>query len=233
MARTRPPARGPQPPAPAVLSPVVLPELRPADRSALLGRDDPDGAELDGLDFDGVDLGDLELDGAELLDCRFAGCRLDGTRLRRGRLVSCVLTDVHATTLDVADSSWRDVLVRDSRIGALTAHGVELRSVTVEGGKLDYVNLRAADLTRVRFRDARIGELDLGSATVTDVRFDGCSIERLVLGGAACSDVHLEHAELAAVEGIGSLAGVVVSEIQLTLLAPALAAHVGLTVAPG
>lgn len=212
--------------APATLAPVVLPDLVPADRDVL------DAVQpLEALVFDAVDLSGLVHDDAELLDCRLTGCRLDGTRLRRGRLLTCVLSELHATTLDVADSSWRDVLVSDCRIGALTAHGLQLRSVTVRGGKLDFVNLRGADLDRVRFEGCRIGELDLGSAHVHDVRLDATEVDRLVFGGASCTDVHLEQGVVGVVEGVPGLRGVTVSRSQLDALAPALAAHVGLAVA--
>ncbi len=226
MARSRPGSAKPVATAPVTLAPVVLPDLVPADRQTF-GAAEP----VEALVFAGVDLSGLVHDDAELLDCRLTGCRLDGARLRRGRLVSCVLSELHATTLDVADSSWRDVLLSDCRIGALTAHGLQLRSVTVRGGNLDFVNLRGADLDRVRFEGCRIGELDLGSAQVHDVRLDGTEVDRLVLGGASCADVHLEQGVVGVVEGVPGLRGVTVSRSQLDALAPALAAHVGLAVA--
>jgi uncharacterized protein YjbI with pentapeptide repeats len=204
---------------------VTLPDLRPADVSAL----EPDDRH-DGVHFDGVAFGDVAADGAELLDCRLTGCTVDDGRMRRARLSTCVLDDVRISALDVADSSWDGVAVRHSRFGALVAHGATLERVTVDHVRLDYVNLRQASLERVQFLGCRIGELDLGTATLTDVRFEGCQVERLLLGGATLADVDLRGVELAALEGVAGLAGARIDEGQLAQLAPALAAHLGILV---
>jgi uncharacterized protein YjbI with pentapeptide repeats len=145
------------------------------------------------------------------------------------RLSSCVLEDVRATALDVSDGKWSDVVVRRGRIGALEAHGATFAQVTVDHTRLDYVNLRGAGVTQVQFvgpdRRARrrVRELSV-------VRFVDCEIGRLALSGCTLDDVDLRGAELAALEGIGSLAGASITEAQLARLAPALAAHLGITV---
>jgi uncharacterized protein YjbI with pentapeptide repeats len=209
---------------------VALPsELRRA------GRDDlrPD-SRLDGLIFEDLDLAGVSAQDAHVLDCRFSGCVLDEGRWRRARLSSCVLEDVRATALDVSDGKWSGVVVRRGRIGALEAHGATLAQVTVDHTRLDYVNLRGAGVTQVQFVGCRIGELDVGSAELSVVRFVDCQIGRLALSGCALDDVDLRGAELTALEGIGSLAGAAITEAQLARLAPALAAHLGITVSgPG
>jgi uncharacterized protein YjbI with pentapeptide repeats len=106
--------------------------------------------------------------------------------------------------------------------------------VTFDHVRLDYVNLRGAGLTQVQFLGCRVAELDAGSAQLSVVRFVDCQIGRLALGGAALDDTDLRRAELDALDGIGSLAGAVITEAQLARLAPALAAHLGITVSgPG
>lgn len=185
---------------------------------------------MEGLQFHDLPLEGLVADGVSAFECCFSRCALGDTGLRHSRLVSCVWQEVTATTWDCVDSSWLDVAVGPGRIGALLAQGSRLMRVTLADLKLDYVNLRGATLDQVRFTECRIAELDLSSADLRDVRMDGCVIGRLVLSGSTCSDVRLEDAELAALDGLGSLAGVTVSELQLLALAPALAAHLGLTV---
>jgi uncharacterized protein YjbI with pentapeptide repeats len=204
---------------------VTLPDLRPAATTTL----EPDDR-YDGVHFDGVPFGDVAADEAELLDCRLSGCTVDDGRMRRARLSTCVLDDVRISALDVADSAWDGVAVRHSRFGALVAHGATLERVTFDHVRLDYVNLRQASLERVQFLDCRIGELDFGTATLTDVRFQGCEVERLLIGGATLADVDLRGVELTALEGVGGLTGARISEGQLSQLAPALAAHLGILV---
>jgi uncharacterized protein YjbI with pentapeptide repeats len=195
------------------------------------GLDDlrPDSSH-DGLLFEDLDLAGMSAEDAGVLECRFSGCVLDDGRWRRARLSSCVLEDVRATALDVSDGKWSDVVVRRGRIGALEAHGATFAQVTVDHTRLDYVNLRGAGVTQVQFVGCRIGELDVASAELSVVRFVDCEIGRLALSGCTLDDVDLRGAELAALEGIGSLAGASITEAQLARLAPALAAHLGITV---
>jgi uncharacterized protein YjbI with pentapeptide repeats len=211
----------------AALAELELPELRPAERGDLR----PD-RHHDELAFDELELADLDLDEASFVDCRFSACSLDDVHLRRARLTTCLLDDVRATALDTSSSTWTTVVLRRSRIAALVGHAVRLDRVTFAGDRLDYVNLRGGTLDRVQFVDCRIGELDLGGATLTQVRFAGCRIDSLVLHGCTLSDVDLRGADLSAVEGIGSLAGATISDVQLGLLAPALAEHLQIRVGP-
>jgi uncharacterized protein YjbI with pentapeptide repeats len=204
---------------------VELPELRPAGTTEL----QPDDVH-DGVRFEGAAFGDVDADDVQLLDCHLAGCTVDDGRLRRVRLATCVLDDVRASALDVADSSWDAVVVRQGRFGALVAHGAGWDRVTVDRSRIDYVNLRAARLEQVQFLDCRIGELDLGTARLTDVRFAGCEVERVVLGAATLEGVDLRGLELSALEGVSGLAGARISEAQLVQLGPALAAHLGILV---
>ena len=184
----------------------------------------------DGLLFEDVAFGDVAADEASFLDSRLAGCTFGDARLRRARLSASLLEDVGAAALDVVDSTWSDVVLRRSRIGALVAHGAVLERVTVDRGRLDYVNLRRARLTQVQFLDCRVGELDLGTAELSELRFVACEIGKLLLTGATLSDVDLRGAELTAIEGVGALAGARISETQLALLGPALAEHLGIRV---
>jgi uncharacterized protein YjbI with pentapeptide repeats len=209
----------------ATVADVTFPDLLPAVATVL----EPDDRH-DGVHFDAVAFGDVAADDAEFLDCRLSGCTVDDGRMRRARLSTCLLDDVRISALDVADSTWEGVAVRHSRFGALVAHGATLERVTVDHVRLDYVNLRQASLERVQFLDCRIGELDLGTATLTEVRFTGCDVERLVLGGATLADVDLRGVELTTLEGVAGLSGARISEGQLSLLAPALAAHLGILV---
>src|SRR5262245_24539777 len=100
------------------LTEVALPTLRSADPDALRA-----GSRHDGVVFGDAVFGDVSADEAIFLECRLSECAVGDGRLRRARLSSCVLEDVRATTLDLSDSRWTDVVIRRSRLGALVAHG--------------------------------------------------------------------------------------------------------------
>jgi len=205
---------------------VTLPELLAFEGEELTAGERYDAVELRGLDLSGSSAPDLRF-----LECGLVDCRLDGAVLRGAQLADSVLADVRATSLDVAESSWRDVVVRDCRFGALSAAGSTLNRVRFSGGKVDFVNLRGSELTDVRFEGLRLGEVDLGLAQLRRVQFVDCRVDSLNVSGATLDQLDLSRATLQVVEGIGSLAGATVSRVQLTELAPALAEHLGIQVA--
>ena len=58
-----------------------------------------------------------------------------------------------------------------------------------------------------------------------------CTIGTLELAGARLKDFDLRGTDFRSISGLDSLAGVVIDEYQLGLLAPLLAAHLGVVVA--
>jgi uncharacterized protein YjbI with pentapeptide repeats len=174
----------------------------------------------------------LNADEASFLDCRFSDVDADEGLLRRARLRSCCLDRLRLSSLDAASSGWTSVVVTGSRIGALVATAAELTRVTFRECRLDYLNLRGAQMQQVQFVDCRVGELDLATAALTDVRLLGCAVGRLALAGATLQRADLRDADLGAVDGIDGLSGAVISQAQLVRIAPALAEHLGIRVAP-
>lgn len=168
---------------------------------------------------------------ASFLDCSFDGADLSGLRADRARFSHCRFTEARAADLGLVDASVLDTDLVDCRVGALDASGAEIRRVRWTGGKVDFANLRAASLREVAFSGCEFADLDLQDARLTKVSFTDCRIGRLALSGAHLVDVDLSRAELAVVDGIGSLSGATVSSEQVHLLAAAFAEHLGLVIA--
>ena len=204
---------------------IDLPELVRLTGDLLAPHGDYEGAHL--LD---EDLAGRKLDGAAFVSCHLDRCGFDEVSLRRGRISECLLGDIHAISLDAADAVWRDTLVTDPRIGALSAPGATWDGIRIRGGKLDFVNLSGSKLSDVVLEGCVIGELDLGQAEVKRLRLDGAVIGVLDVTSARLLDVDLADASLGAVRGIGGLRGATISPSQLLDLAPILAAHVGVKV---
>nr|WP_240897654.1 pentapeptide repeat-containing protein [Kineococcus vitellinus] len=91
--------------------------------------------------------------------------------------------------------------------------------------------MRGTTFTDVTFRGCDLRDVDASGARWTRVRFEDCRTGHLDVTGARLQDVDLTACELEAVSGVGDLRGAVVSEVQLALLAPLLAAHLGVRVA--
>ena len=177
------------------------------------------------------DLTGQDAAGARFEECAFIDCTLDGVRLSSVRILDTTMTGSHATKLELPRSSLQEVVLTDCRIGALVAYASKWTNVTVRGGKLDYINLRDAQLENVRLEGCIIGDLDLAGATVTRLVIEGCRIGQLTLSRAQLKDTDLRGAELSSITGLMELAGATISNEQLHELAPALAAHLKITVA--
>jgi uncharacterized protein YjbI with pentapeptide repeats len=182
-----------------------------------------------------VRLADLDLTGAALRGTTFAECALervtlDTADLRSVHLVECRLVQVDAATCTVPRSSWRDVTVDGSRLGAVESYESTWRSVLVTDSKLGYLNARGSSWTDVTLRGCTVDELDLTNARLTRVRLEDCRVRSLRVTDATLVDVDLRTARLAELEGLAGLAGAWVSEQQLGELAPLLADHLGIRV---
>jgi uncharacterized protein YjbI with pentapeptide repeats len=204
---------------------ISLPELSPFVGTSVVAHGD-----YEAVDFLDLDLAGQVADDAAFLACRIERCGLDRVSMRRTRISECLLADIHAVSVDLADSVWRDSLLTGGRLGAMTASGATWTSVRVRGGKLDFVDLGRSRLLDVVFEGCVIGELDLTGAQLRSVRFVACTVDELNVEGARLSEVDLTGATLRTLGGLGSLRGAIVGPEQLLDLAPLLAAHVGLEV---
>ena len=221
------PNPSPRPPRRTTVAPRRLPPYEPG-RSGDLGDDLAD--DLESVELVGVDLSDADLDGRTVSGCALRRCTLDGADLGLARLVETLLEGCEAAHLRVPRSAWRDVVVDTCRLGSVEAYETEWRGVRVEGTKIDYLNARAATWRDVDLVGCRIGELDLSDAQVERLRLDGCTVGTLVVGHARLADVDLRGARVEVVEGLPGLRGTWLTPEQLTLLAPALAAALGITI---
>jgi len=213
------PAGRPEPPRQ-----IVLPETL----TALVGDALATHGDYDAVSFTGLDFAGQVADDSAFLGCRIERCGLDGVSMRRARISETVLDELHATSLDMTDSIWRDSLLTVRRIGALLAIGATWSSVRVRGGRLDLVDLSGAKLTGVAFERCAIGELDLATVEARDVSFDGCEIELLDVTGARLVRADITGARIGAVKGVDGLRGATITPAQLVVLAPQLAAHLGI-----
>jgi uncharacterized protein YjbI with pentapeptide repeats len=203
---------------------------RHADLEPFTGALAPE-ADYDLLSFTGIDISGQDARRARFVDCRLDRVRLDETRLDRAHLVDCTVAGAHGTTVHLRDSVWRGTTLTDCRLGALLGTGARLDDVTVLRGKIDYLTFAGGTLDTVRLEDLTIGEFELGDTTVRRLVVTGCRIDHLDVRGARLREVDLRDAQMAWVEGVADLAGATISEEQAMVLAPALAAHLRITVA--
>lgn len=206
------------------LTKLRLVDLTEADPDELRPR-----ADLDAVEVTDLRLPALELRDAVVRESRISGLGADEADLRGARLSDVELAQVVVPVVKAARGQWRDVEV-SGRLGSVEAYDAELRSVHVTDAKISYLNLRGAELLDVAFTDCVIEELDLVQARARRVRFTGTRIGTLDLQHSELHDVDLRGAELQTITGLAHLRGCTVTADQLSLLAPLLAAELGIAV---
>jgi uncharacterized protein YjbI with pentapeptide repeats len=211
--------RGPQ------LDRILLDNLLDNDGS-LIGRgDDREAERYSRLDFSGRDF-----TGTRFAECEFSGVDLNSTVLRGSTWNECVATELHAAVFSAPRSSWRDVRIEHSRLGSVELYDSSLRGVHLDGSKLDFINLRNASVTDVLISNCIIDELDLSGATVQRLELRECRIGTLDVAGAKLTDADLRSSEFSAIHSLEGLKGATIDDAQLALLAPLLAAQLGIIV---
>lgn len=213
---------------------VTPPRLAAVRLDGLRDDDAPDfqrGERYDGVRYSRADADGLELSGIIFAECEFAGVSFNEAQLRCASFRDCIVDEAYAPVLRAARSTLHDVEFSNPRWGSAELYESGWQSVKIEGGKLDYLNLRGSRLADVLISDCIINELDLGSATAARVALKNCTIGSLDLSGARLKDFDLRGTDFRTISGLGSLAGVVIDDYQLGLIAPLLAAHMGLVVA--
>ena len=108
--------------------------------------------------------------------------------------------------------------------------GATWRSVTATDCRFDDANFRLAHLAQARFAGCACVRADLGAARLEEVAFPESDLSGADVSNATCANVDLRGARLDGLRGVGALRGATVGVDQLYLLAPGLAAAVGLTV---
>ncbi|WP_122943393.1 pentapeptide repeat-containing protein [Brachybacterium sp. EE-P12] len=208
-----------------VLERLVLPDLEEVGAERLNAQDRHDGLSLTGADLTGRDL-----TGATFTECALSDLTAHTTVLQHTRLLETRIERLHAPVLDATRSTWRDVELIDSRLGALDVYDAEIRSTRITGSKFDWINLRSSTLEDVLFEDCTIDELDLGGVTASRVAFVNCRAGSVALPHARLEDVDLRGLEIGAIGNLEGLSGATLDTRQVIDLAPALAGHLGIRV---
>ncbi|HSU46355.1 MAG TPA: pentapeptide repeat-containing protein [Arthrobacter sp.] len=211
--------------APPRLSPVELQDLEDASEDAFRRGARHENARFSRAVADGLDLG-----GAVFAECRFDGASFNEAQLRGASFHDCILAELYSPVFRGARSTWREVEFRNPRLGSAELYESGWQSVRIDGGKMDFLNLRGAKLTDVLISGCIINELDLGSAGATRVKLEDCTVGSLDVTGAKLKDFDIRGSEFRQISGLGSLSGMVIDDYQLGLLAPLIAAHLGVTV---
>lgn len=188
-------------------------------------------ADLHASAFSEVVTSTLTMRAATLDACRLDDISARETDWNATRLRDTTVARMDSPVMKAARTVWRDLHVRDSRLGSVEAYEARWSSVHFVDCKLGYLNLRGAELLDVAFTGCVIEELDLVQTTARRVRFTDTRLSRLTAQQGTFEHVDLRGADIAEIAGLDGLRGVVISPRQLHDLAPTLAAERGIVVA--
>jgi uncharacterized protein YjbI with pentapeptide repeats len=212
---------------------MKLPDLDdlPYARALTPHRGDIDAErDYDTVLFERAEFDEPQLPNATFLDCAFRQVAITDGRLGRSSLRDVWLKDVRLTGTTFAEGTWLDVTVIGSSLAGVQVFGSELQRVVFGGCKLDSVNFRAAKLTGVVFQDCILRDVDFSGATLARCSFPGSTLTRVDLTKVTMDQTDLRGAELGLVIDSGSLRGAIISSGQLAVVAPVLAATLGIVI---
>lgn len=169
--------------------------------------------------------------------------------LAHSSLEQCVIT-ADADTVDLTGATVLDVDATDLRVASLTLKNAGIRRLRLAGGRIGTLDLAAARIDELELHDVRVDYLSLSGARCTDLLVRGCTIRTLDMPhaqlvrvlfedcrsdevdprGLQAKDVDLRGLDAMAYVDTNGLKGVTLTSYQVQLLAPALAAGVGIRV---
>ncbi|WP_144796536.1 pentapeptide repeat-containing protein [Microbacterium paludicola] len=206
----------------------AAPRVSPPDLPPVLAPADPGRA---------VDLiaARLSLTGiADLAHATLEQCTItadaDAVDLRGATLLDVDASEMRVASLSLRDANIRRVRVTGGRIGTLDLSTTRIDELALIDVRVDYLNLGAAKGTDLLFSGCSIRTLDMPQAQLTRARFDDCRSGEVDPRGLRAKDVDLRGLDAAAYIDTNGLRGATLSHEQVQLLAPALAAGVGIHV---
>lgn len=213
-------------PRPPHLKSIRIGDLPDGDPSYLEENTDLESVAYRGINTDALDLGV----GSSINTCKFSDITADEFSVDSSRVVETLFEGVSFPSLRAGRATFRDVEFEASRLGSVDAFDTSMRSVRFRDCRINFINLRGAKLADVVFQDCVIDEIDIAQGEATRIAFPGTRLGKLSVHRTNVKDFDLRGAELGGVTGWASLAGAVVSEEQVTYLAPQMAAELGLRI---
>lgn len=173
--------------------------------------------------------GSVDLAHSSLEQCLLTA-DVDTLDLTGATLLDVDATDIRAASMPMRNSSIRRLRITGGRIGTLDLSGARIDELELRDLRIDYLNLGGTRGTDILVADAMIRTLDMPQAELTRVRFENCRSDEVDPRGLRAKDVDLRGLDAMAYIDANGLRGVTLTEHQVQLLAPALAAGIGIVV---
>ncbi|HSX27952.1 MAG TPA: pentapeptide repeat-containing protein [Candidatus Saccharimonadales bacterium] len=185
--------------------------------------------------LDQVLLAEADFTGNEAKNLTFDDSLLERVSFTEAKIDKLSLSDTVVKTSDFSAArcsggSFIRVRFVGGRLSGIDLSRSLLKDVVFEGCKLDMANFRFAKLERVQFIECNLTETDFQAAELVDVNFTSSHLERTEFGQCKVKNVDARQAELLDIRGWQDLKGLKIDSLQLVMIAPQLAANIGITV---
>lgn len=171
-------------------------------------------------DIHGVHINSLSFSEVKMSSVIFAQATLERTSFVDGIFSKCDFT-----ACQLPEASWQRVAIHNGRASGVQLQNSTLKNVLFEDCKMNLANFRFTKLKDAHFKNCDLSEADFYSAQLENVSFENCLLEKTEFSASKLKKVDLRTSNITNVLGIHNLSGAIIDSIQLTLLAPRLAAE--------
>lgn len=199
--------------------------LEPIDIKRLIPEASLEQISLTGADASGLQAKSLGIDEATLEKVLLIEARLEKFSLSDGELKACDLSAARCS-----ESSLIRVHTIGGRMTGVDFSRSTIKDVIFEDCKLDMANFRFSKLTRVQFINCHLTETDFQAAELTDVEFQISHLEKVDFGQCKIKNVDARSSDLIDIRGWQYLRGLKIDSTQLVMVAPQLAAGLGIKI---
>lgn len=177
----------------------------------------------------------LELSGAaDLAYASLEQCVIsadaDTIDLTGATILDVDITGMRVTSLTLRNAGIRRLRITGGRIGTLDLSGTRIDELELRDLHIDYLSLGGAKATDLLIVDSTIKALDMPQAELTRVGFENCRSEEVDPRGMRAVDVDLRGLDADGFMDANSLRGTTLTSFQIQLLAPTIAAGLGIQI---
>lgn len=171
--------------------------------------------------------GDVDLAHSSLEQCRVTA-DAEGVDLVGATLLDVELSAPRIASLTMRDATVRRLRISGGRIGTLDLSSARIAELELVDVRIDYLTFGGARGEDIQLTGCTLRSLDMPQAELTRVRFENCRADEVDPRGMRATHVDLRGLDADAYLDVNSLRGVTMSPFQVQLLAPVMAAGLGI-----
>ncbi len=156
-----------------------------------------DQCRLEQVNFSSTELDDFELNDVELQECDLANATWRKVMIYRTTIQAC-----RAVGLNVNEAYFKDVIIRDTNLMLAQFRFSEFKSVRFENCNFKGADFQNADLRGVVFENCDLSESEISFANLKNTDIRGCEIKQIRANGESLKGLIVEPFQAAYFAGL-------------------------------